>query len=76
MYSPSSGERTGRSPNQHDLMVVQPLSWWGCTTDRASRARIVRRVRNHHCSRTLLERVARDGESPVGERVMARWAGS
>ena len=31
----------------------------------AGRAR--RQVRNAHTSRTLLERVARDGESPVGD---------
>ena len=29
-------------------------------------------LRNHQASRTLLERVATDGESPVGDSVMAR----
>jgi len=33
-------------------------------------------VSNHQASRTVLERVAADGESPVGESVMAQWIGT
>ncbi len=34
------------------------------------------RVTNHQASRTVLEGLARDGESPVDESVMARCVGA
>ena len=71
MHSPSSGERTGRSPNRSISVGSYPMIDGGWTAIRAAYEGCYR-VTNHARSRTLLERVARDGESPVDETGMAR----
>ena len=72
--SPSSGERTGKSPNLAHVIgvnrcvdgVVGPV--WLMFTHQ-------REVKNLIHSRTPLGRATREGESPVGEMQEASWDG-
>ena len=76
MYSPSSGERTGRSPNHTTPNGLPDLSVGGVVRPTEEMGRISNRVKNQEPSRTLLERVARDGESPVDDWCLTRWVGA
>ena len=76
MYSPSSGERTGRSPNQPAPNGLPDLSAAGVVRPTEEMGRISARVSKRGDSRTLLERVAGDGESPVDDMGPTRWVGT
>jgi hypothetical protein len=69
--SPSSGERTGRSPNRVGVRSLPALpirGWTRCREETADSSR----ANFTHCSRRLLERAAGAGESPVGDAVGGR----
>src|SRR5579884_706348 len=70
-YSRSSGERTGKSPNPMHSVGRIPMCVGGCTVIWTPVLRC-HRVTNQERSRTVLERLARDGESPVDETILAR----
>ena len=70
--SPSSGERTGNSPNPRRVTGVHrcaagvvSLAWAGCTTGRV--------VKKLACSGTSLGRTTAGGESPVHETRRPTW---
>ena len=65
-YSPSSGERTGKSLNLYRASL-QALRCRGCGTGPGV-LESTRGVTNVSSSRTRLERRAAGGKSPVGER--------
>src|SRR5512145_728645 len=67
-YSLSSGERTGKSPNQDCLVACRPMHFWGCKAQPPS-LQEGQEVTNHHARRRSLERAAKEGERPVVERV-------
>ena len=70
--SPSSGERTGKSPNHSHVIGVNR-----CVGGVAGPALTLftkgREVKNLFHSRTPLGRATRGGESPVGEMEEASW---
>ena len=66
--SPSSGERTGRSPNRSGGTACRRCQ---CGVGRAMGRWRQRSRRDASGSRTSLERTAKAGESPVGES----WSG-
>jgi hypothetical protein len=68
--SPSSGERTGKSPNLLRVGSLPALRSGGCTAS-GETAAAVSRGKSSGRSRRLLERAAAAGESPVGDAV--RW---
>jgi hypothetical protein len=76
MDSPSSGERTGRSPNHTTPNGLPDLCVGGVGRPTGNRGSGSARVTNQGFSRTLLERVAGDGESPVDDRHLTRWVGT
>src|SRR4051794_39262210 len=66
--SPSSGERTGRSPNRVRVGSLPALRIWGWTAIGEGTA-VSSRENAPYRSRRLLERAAAAGESPVGDAV-------
>ena len=65
--SVSSGERTRNSPNRASV-IARKRCLRGVEGRCSGRLRPVRGVKNHQPSRRLLERTAKEGDSPVSER--------
>ena len=68
----SSGERKGTSLNRRRLVACKPIRRWGCKAQSAE-LQLCQRVTNLVSSRTLLEWTAKEGDSPVNERVETRF---
>ena len=69
-YSPSSGERTGKSPNWYRLVGCRPMRYWGCKA-RWRSLQGSQGVIKLTLSRIDLESRTIDGDSPVDERGQA-----
>ena len=69
--SPSSGERTGKSPNRRSVSL-QALLLRGCGM-RQAQLQLCTRVRNYLFIRIDLESSAVVGESPVGKKGDSSW---